>query len=309
MLDTVQIRRSVPRHQPNELIALGWSSSCGHAESDKFKLNLPKMPRLTWTHREDADWLTAEVSLPKFYFGNNVESLNDSQLQTALVDVGAYIEDKAQAAFDVPTAFVGRVDFCHNFKLESESEVKKYIRSFQQVRLPRYDTQAVNDSTVTLYAKSRQVCIYSKFDEVGQDKDLPKSLLASSKGILRIEPRYLKSSSVSALAKRLGTTRTVENLLRSDVSGTVMQSELKRIGADKPILSSVSLHRQLVELFGINKAVKYAGFLEMRNEQGEDFVKVHISKPTYQRIKKELSDAGLWLQAKDNALPSLKIEG
>ena len=308
MIDTVQLRHQSQMPPAAELNSLGFYSACEHSESRKYIANPPKgshLPRLTWTRREDADWLTAEVSLPKLYAGDNVRSLDQRQIDEALGSFQEFVEQKAQAPFNPYTALVGRVDYCHNFQLGSEVEVKNYLRAFQHITHARYSRRVENDSTVTFFNKSRETCVYSKFDEC-LAKEVSPPLVKASNGVLRFENRFIKSQSCSRHAEKLGVERLGAELLRADIAKKTLSQELRRLGMDKTIVTASARAEKLIAKFG-TKATNYLGFLSMYEQFGKNFyTSGGISKATYFRMLGELRKAGL-LIISDRELPALTL--
>jgi hypothetical protein len=309
MIDTVRLRHSRPMPSPDELHAHGFISSCEHSNSRKYISNPPKgsnLPRLTWTRREDTGWLSAEVSLPKFYFGNNVRSLSDSEIESVLSDFGSYVEAKAGVNFEVESSLVSRADFANNFELENETQVKSYLRAFGQISHSRYSRRNENNSTVTFFNKSRQTCIYSKFDEC-LAKEEGSDLIKQSNGLLRFENRFINSQSCRRLAEKLGVERFAGNLLSNGVAKETLRAEMTRLGVDKTVVTSEARSEKLIKHFG-TKASNYLGFLTMYEHSGKDFYQTGgISRATYFRMLSELRKAGL-LIISESELPALKIE-
>ena len=148
MLDTVALRHSRPMPATGDLIALGFHPIvCEH--SNKWVNNPPKgssLPRLTWSRNDGGEWLTAEVSLPKFAKGSNVYTLSENEVKTALSDFEDYTSEVTQTDFNVDAAVVSRVDYAHNFKLQNELDVKEYLKAFQKLSHSRYSRRNDNDS-------------------------------------------------------------------------------------------------------------------------------------------------------------------
>jgi hypothetical protein len=309
MLDTVTIRRAY-RNKPDP--PLGFFEIRRKGDTIIYSRNPPKdshLPRLTWTHqkRTGGSWLSQEVSLPKFYFGNNVQMLNPEQLKTALSDVQDYVERITELDFDVPSAKLSRVDYGYNVQLKDEYEVKAYLRSFNGLFLARYKRVSIDDETVTMKSKSREVCIYSKFQETFKQKDVSDELLQQASGILRFEPRFKTVNACTRLASSLGLENNVQSLLAPETAKKQIKSEMQRLGIGKTIVSEKFMIDRLIEKFG-NRFVDYYGFLKAREILGDNFwTNNTISRATYFRKMKELRDAGCLLNTKEVELTEIKI--
>jgi hypothetical protein len=309
MIDTVQIRRAYKnKSEP----PFGFFQTRKNGDTITYARNPAKgsnLPRLTWTHQErtGGSWLSSEVSLPKFHFGNNVEMLNPEQLKTSLSDVQDYVETTTELAFDVPSAKVGRVDFGYNVQLKDEHEVKAYLRSFNRLFLARYKRVSIDDSTVTMKSPSREICIYSKFDETYKQKDLADEILERASGILRFEPRFKNVAACGRLAKSLGLENNVQSLLTPATAKFQIQAEIKRLGIGKTIKTEKNMIELLMEKFG-NRALDYYGFLKAREVLGDNFwTSGIVSRSVYFRKTLELRKAGCLLVTEDVDLSEIKV--
>jgi hypothetical protein len=309
MIDTVQIRRAYKNKSDPPF---GFFQTRKNGDTITYARNPAKgsnLPRLTWTHQErtGGSWLSSEVSLPKFYFGNNVEMLNPEQLKTSLSDVQDYVETTTELLFDVPSAKLGRVDYGYNIRLKDEYEVKAYLRSFNRLFLAKYKRVSIDDETITMKSKSREVCIYSKFQETYKQKDLSGEILERSSGILRFEPRFKNVAACSRLAKSLGLENNVQSLLTPATAKFQIEAEIKRLGIGKTIKTEKNMIDLLIENFGV-KASDYYGFLKAREILGDSFyTSGAISRATYFRRVSELRNAGCLLVTEDVDLSEIKV--
>jgi hypothetical protein len=309
MIDTVQIRHAYKNKSDPPF---GFFQTRKNGDTISYARNPPKgsnLPRLTWTHQErtGGSWLSSEVSLPKFYFGNNVEMLNPEQLKTSLLDMQEFVETATELPFDVPPAKLGRVDFGYNIRLKDEHEVKAYLRSFNRLFLANYKRVSIDDSTVTMKSPSREICIYSKFDETYKQKDLTNEVLERASGILRFEPRFKNVAACSRLAKSLGLENNVQSLLTPATAKFQIQAEIQRLGIGRTITNDKNMLDLLRENFGI-KASDYYGFLKAREIYGDNFwTSGTISRRTYFRKMKDLREAGCLLDTDEVELSAIQV--
>ncbi len=309
MIDTVQIRHAY-RNKSDP--PFGFFQTRKNGDTISYARNPPKgshLPRLTWTHQErtGGSWLSSEVSLPKFYFGNNVEMLNPEQLKTSLSDMQEFVETATELPFDVPSAKLGRVDFGYNIRLKDEHEVKAYLRSFNRLFLANYKRVSIDDSTVTMKSPSREICIYSKFDETYKQKDLSGDILQQATGILRFEPRFKNVAACTRLATSLSLENNVQSLLTPATAKKQIQAEIQRLGIGRTITNDKNMLDLLRENFGI-KASDYYGFLKAREIYGDNFwTSGTISRRTYFRKMKDLREAGCLLDTDEVELSAIQV--
>ncbi len=233
--------------------------------------------------------------------------LNPEQLEASLSDVQDYVENITDLPFDVPSATLGRVDYGYNFQMEDERVVKAYLRSFNGLFLARYKRVSIDDETVTMKSKSREVCIYSKFQETFKQKDVSSALLQQATGVLRFEPRFKTRAACTRLASSLGLENNAESLLTPETAKGQIQAEIQRLGIGKTITSEIFMLELLIEKFG-KRAADYYGFLKVRELLGDNFwTDGTISRATYFRKTKELRDAGCLLDTKEVELAEIRI--
>jgi hypothetical protein len=309
MIDTVTLRHA---YRNKTLPPLGFFEVRRKGDTITYSRNPPKdshLPRLTWTHQErtGGSWLSSEVSLPKFHFGNNVQMLNPEQLKTSLSDVQEFVETTTELLFDVPSAKLGRVDFGYNVQLKDEHEVKAYLRSFNRLFLAKYKRVSIDDSTVTMKAQSRETCIYSKFQETCNQKDISDELLQQASGILRFEPRFKNAAACTRLATSLSLENSVRALLTPATAKGQIQAEIQRLGIGKTITTERNMIDLLIENFG-NKALDYYGFLKAREVLGDNFwTSGVISRSAYFRKTSELRKAGCLLLTEQVDLSEIRV--
>ncbi len=318
MIDTVAVRHSLAMPPPAGLLALGFSTPCGHAlASSKWVKNPPKgsnLPRLTWSaHDGGKDWLTAEVSLPKFVNGTNVRTLTEPEQQRGIRDLSAFVSEKADVDFDVDAALVGRVDYCYCWQV-GEAYVNAYVASISRASMPHMKRRMDGDTTVTLLSKSRRVQVYGKLAETIEQNRRGKASdddVRAAIGVLRFETGYRTTQSCGRLAKRLNLAdRSGAYLLAPTTAERVIAMDLEKLTADKPIEPLSARMDALRVSFGDGRKLLFLeGFLAYRDRYGDDFWKHGVvSRSLYYKTVRELKDAGLWLGTPTKAtLPGLRL--
>ena len=319
MIDTVAVRHSLAMPPPAGLLALGFSTPCDHAlASSKWVKNPPKgsnLPRLTWSaHDGGKDWLTAEVSLPKFHSGTNVRTLTASQHQTALSDLGVFVSQTAGVDFNIDMALVGRADYDYCWQVGDEARVNAYVASISRASMPHMKRRMDGVTTVTLLSKSRRICVYGKLAETIEQNRRGKASdddVRAAIGVLRFETGYRTTQSCGRLAKRLNLAdRSGAYLLAPTTAERVIAMDLEKLTADKPIEPVSARMDALRASFGDGRKLLFLeGFLAYRDRYGDDFWKHGVvSRSLYYKTARELKDAGLWLDTPTKAtLPGLRL--
>jgi hypothetical protein len=303
---------------PAGLLALGFSTPCGHAlESSKWVKNPPKgsnLPRLTWSFYDGGKaWLSAEVSMGKFVNGTNVRMLTESEQQRGIRDLSAFVSEAADVDFDVDTALVGRVDYCCCWQV-GEAYVNAYVASISRASMPHMKRRMDGDTTVTLLSKSRRVQVYGKLAETIEQNRRGKASdddVRGANGVLRFETGYRTTQSCGRLAKRLNLVdRSGAYLLAPTTAERVIAMDLEKLTADKPIEPLSARMDALRVSFGDGRKLLFLeGFLAYRDRYGDDFWKHGVvSRSLYYKTVRELKDAGLWLGTPTKAtLPGLRL--
>ncbi len=320
MFDTVSFRHSLKLPPPADLLALGWKSACGHVSTtddrQKWLLNLPSSPRLTWSSAPDGGcYLTAECSIPKLIYGNNVVMVGDADLPLAFDFISNYVSEASGTDFDSRSALLGRLDVCHNFQV-GQLNVSSYISGVRSASISRKNRNAINDSTVTFQGKQSKVMVYGKFAEVShlhkQGRATPEEV-SSARGVLRLEASYFKTPAVRRLAEQYGfSDRTACNLLSSEVASGELEKAMSKLNLDRPIVANDDRLDSLARHGYTGTRVEYlTGFLGLLDRFGEDFYQLpelDYKRATYYKRAKACRDAGVWSRsASQKALPALQL--
>jgi hypothetical protein len=319
MFDTFTIRHPV-------------KNPCLDAFTDKggkYVLNRPpvrgySLPQLTYSDAPDGlSYLGVTVSLPKFYYGNNVQMISESDLALAMPAISIDVSDVVGVKFDSWTAKVGRLDFCNNFPV-SEKLVPAYLHALRDASYPRMVRNAFEDGTVNFTntagtrparpSLTERVTVYSKHAEVlaqvragrASDADLQAAV-----GILRVEHRYMTGSRVRRLAAGLRLPdRTAESLLRARVWETIMGETISKLGLDRHIESGDSRLDLVRERFGVGPAYqRLAGFIALLDKHGAaGLFALGYNKETFRRYQKMLDKAGVSItNPTRTTLPPLRL--
>lgn len=310
MIDTVNLLALCPMHQRSQMLAIGFSPTCGHTEQSckhlaRWKYNFPNSlsaPRITWSEAPDRrQWLSASVSLPKILFGSNVYPLqSDEDISRSLLALSEFVSDCSEVRFDALSAKVSRVDFCHDWQL-TPNEVLDYLHTLGRASLPRMRRTLIDDETVQFSNKSHAVVLYDKFQEVISRFSkgfATNEEVSASCGVLRFENRFLKAKACRGLAEKLSLPgRQAKHLLTSSVAFTVMTERMTQLGLDRPIRAGDARLTRLHELYGVGaRFFALAGFMAACDQYGgENLIALGMARASYYRKRRELQKAGVWL--------------
>lgn len=320
MIDTVSLRHSAPLPPPSELAERGFIAKYSYASSDserqRWRLNPPKyaetLPRLTWSSSPSGDWLTTEVSVPKFLFSTNLIQLTDANIQRGLDGISRFVSTTAGVNFDARSALVGRVDYCHNFAVGEGNKIP-YLSAAAHASIPRMKAHRI-ESSLAFTHSSQKILLYDKHDEVasrakkGQASD---GELRESVGLLRLEISHFTSDACRRLSKSYSLPgRSADLLLHSSIAHQEIERGLKMLGLDDVTETVDARLDALREVYGETSHSRcLAGFLYFLDRYGEDFWQHGIGgykRSTYFKYRRELKNAGVWLRS-DRQLPPLRL--
>lgn len=236
MIDTVQIRHRIPTPSKADLLALGFRKSKRSTLIKEVWIKNQKdkadsMPRLTWSRTAGGDWLSVEVSLPKFLFGRNTVWLSQQEILDALDMLSLFVFENANVDFDARTALVGRVHYFNDFRVGAEN-VALYLNAAAKAIIPRMQRR-IEEHGVKFRNKSREVVLYDKNSDfekrmskgkaVEQEKD-------ESSGVIRLEVRTETSDACTRLSDKQGLNRTAQELFTGSSAFQELSNELSNLG-------------------------------------------------------------------------------
>jgi hypothetical protein len=203
-------------------------------------LNQPEnnetLPRLTWSAYPKGDWLTAEVSVPKFLFNNNIVQLSDADISSGLQGIGGFIQDVTGKPFNAHRALVGRVDYCHNFPVGEANKVS-YLSAAVRASISRLTRHHIGDTSLLFQNKSQKLRLYSKHDEVASRANRGRATddeLRASVGLLRLEVSHFTSDACRRLSGRYSLPdRYAELLLNNSIARMEIERGLSMLGLDE----------------------------------------------------------------------------
>lgn len=305
MIDTLAIKHYLARPPKEEdLCSLGWQPRYSTRDGTlcAFIRNESKgsiEPRLTLTLNPKMQWhLKAEASLPKLLRGMNVPLLDESQIESSLRLLSAYVEKWSGRKFDHNTALVCRVDFAKDIHV-GESAIVPMIVKFAHVQIPRYDRTPYNDESVVFTPKgesnSKRISIYNKLAEVMR-RNGSEEEKQNARGILRLEVG-LRTKAISYLTGKLKLpNREVQHALTREVADYVLQDSLQKLQFDAIDSEAHEVIEKLIAHFGTSRAKNLLGFIDLRKRFGEELYKnegLHFPLRTYFRDLADCRKAGV----------------
>lgn len=324
MIDTVTLRHQALLPPPSHLLGRGFTPLCGHLSPEyaqRWKLNQPgdggTRPRLTWSSTPSGPWLSAEVSLPKLLYGDNLAAIEPYEIQRGLGEVSRLVSGTAGVAFDAPSALVGRVDYFWDFPV-GEAEVPRHIDAAGHAAVPRMLRHQIGATTVSFSTQSKRqkstkrITLYGKHEEVlarAREGRASDDELRSSVGLLRLEVSY-RGDGCRRLADRYGTPGHLATyLLRDDIALNELTLALEALGLDKSTEPKDARIDALREIYGDTQHCRtLISFLAYLDRYGEGFWKhgIGFKRSAYYEYARELKKAGLWLRS-DQPLPPLRL--
>lgn len=235
-VDTLgMVHRISRRPSPEELIERGFQSAPGTIPSS-----------ITWFHRGSRAkytprlffyelWgggfgLRADVSLPKFIYGNNISLPSTRELNEALERISHWITREIRLSFDAFTASTCRIDYATNYETVRKNTGAFFDR-YQRFWIPRLKFRPdLSRATSAYYGNaSRMIRMYDKlFQERGPDES-SETNSASDISLIRIEYMLASEPSVVNFAKRLGFPDTKVQTMISDESRKAAITEMSRL--------------------------------------------------------------------------------
>jgi hypothetical protein len=256
-------------------------------------------PTLFHRRSEDGKCYSAiELSLPKFLFGNNIQTLKKSDLEPALLLVSEFASDHFGFQFDALTANVGRIDFQYNFQV-GEDRIYSYLKAASEAE-PNFLKRRIigKIETVDFFNKSRKITLYDKFRESQRQfaKDrISKEILEMAHGILRLEVRFNNTESVKRMANRFNLPNIqAQTILDFTVAKSVLTAAVESLALNKPIIAADNRISKLQQRYGFSSRLqRLVGFLTLCDIFGfSKLIDLGVMKNSaYYRHRKEVFDA------------------
>lgn len=140
-----------------------------------------------------------QVSLPKFYKGDNFNQLSDNETKKTFLKLEKYLRNEAGINTNIKDAIVTRLDTFSNIK--AQYDFRDYSTLFSDLQLTRKEKFEYAGTTFLYKNDSTQLCIYDKIEEAcnSRNKDIKNKYLSYPHNIIRIENRFLKKRRIREL--------------------------------------------------------------------------------------------------------------
>jgi hypothetical protein len=266
---------------------------------------------------DGVQYISAEASLPKFIFGDNVQMLaTGADLNRALGAVEEFASEHFGVAFNAHTANVGRIDFCYNFSV-GEERIFSYLQAAAEAEPAFLKRRIIGKiETVEFFNKSRKIYCYDKSRETAnllKKGKATQETLERARGILRLEARFNTTGAVKQLAlTQFGLPDyTAQTLLDFDIAEKVLTNAIESFCLHEPIVNIDSRIDKLREFYGYGPRLqRLAGFLRLCDAYGyQKVLALGIIKPSaYYKQRNEVRAAGaLVFSAYCSTLPPLMM--
>lgn len=256
-------------------------------------------PTLFHRRADDGKYYSSiELSLPKLYFGNNIQTLKKSDLEPALLMVSEFASDHFGFEFDALTANIGRIDFQYNF-LVGEDRVYAYLKAASEAE-PNYLKRRIigKIETVDFFHKSRKITLYDKFREAQNQFNkgkISKETLEMARGTLRLEVRFGTTETVKDMGRRFNLKNIqAQTILDFDIAKSILTAAIESLCLNKPIITVDDRINKLQQKYGFSSRLqRLVGFLTLCDTFGATkLITLGVMKNSaYYKHRKEILDA------------------
>ena len=312
MFDTVEFRTKRQKPSASELERLGFTKPFDGSGLRWF-WNPPAgsyLPSMTWNTSQSGDYLTVlKVSLPKFLYGNNVETIKtEAEVMRAVDGLSSIVSGITERAFDLRSWDVVRLDICHVWDL-TEKEVAARIRALGGAHVKRMTPDPSYPHGMYWKTDSGTLVAYSKHSDVSaairKGEDIPDEVLQASIGKFRLERRFTDRPAVKRRIVKpfeLGNERA-ENVLRADIAASIINEDIMALNLDKPLESGDERKARLLDRCqGFNnKFFRLSAFLDAYADPYlREQMRSKMNAETFRNYRRDLEAAGVLL---DNPQP------
>lgn len=246
MFDTIALADAVIEQPDVEHVA----AMGGHVRYNRYSgrvagyvVNGPKdskEPRITvnYDHRVDAWRVRAEASVPTWLNGSSLLLPTEEQIDEYLYKIGDFITIKTGLSFDPWNARVTRLDVTRDIAVD-DSHLFTVLARLRHVRLPKYHTHPIDDTTVEFRTKGEKshktIIAYSKKHQLRHEGCL-KDLQMIDQSLLRIEVKHLTNKAVTNLANQLRLRdHKAKNIITALTHNTVIERATTGLGLNSLI--------------------------------------------------------------------------
>jgi hypothetical protein len=293
-VDTIRLTTEQPLRTAEAMLALGFKP-CKRRKWQGYVLDLPPF-KFRWSLH---NYLSVEVSLPRYLHGSNIYTLeSDEEINEALCKLSHDVSTLLGFDFNAHETLLTRVDYAVNLYCANNKQVREILAAMPNALISRMKYHKhKNKPTVYFNNKSRQICIYDKYDAMrNQLKRGSATVEQLNKAIamLRLELRFRKGRSCRNLFKRLRLPdRKAKTLLTIDIATLMLGEVISALNLDKPIVFRDERLALLRERFGASTYLKLFRFITDCEVHGIEQVKNTMPYSTFRKRYNLLREAGL----------------
>ena len=267
---------------------------------------------------EGIPYLRVEFSVPKMFYGHNLESVGVEGALEACLLVKKAFENMTGVLLPGPGAWaIYRCDVCANFVLPSPVMVSSYLRYMGKMDFPRRNGHLIKNQTVYFSSRHNTLKIYDKgaefkvHDAARFVNDIERQRLQNKASrILRCEVelkkriRYLMEKFEKENNVRLETFKGYP--MFDDFLNIVdLNNELSRcldkflVGRETRAMHSLDVLKKLNSEFSLIKARGCYAVYMMIVTQGQEETKRQVPKSTYYRVISILRELNISVMCSD----------
>ena len=216
--------------------------------------------------------------------------------------VNELIKSKSEILPKLKKCNLRRMDFCINAELESQEQVKAYIKTMKRANVPpklelyeQYDEiskrkKPMKDDFTVWSSEYVAVSIYNKYAEMKSQKKgvFPESEIQRAKNIVRIEIRCMEGK-IQALKKKYGIETIRQFMRNGDEIGTYLFNYYltKMLGEGKIFTLKDTLERIDMSGYRADNITKLKEFVQTANmlRSAADAVKIYKSTDGKKEVK------------------------
>ncbi|HRI04947.1 MAG: phage/plasmid replication protein [Pyrinomonadaceae bacterium] len=239
-----------------------------------------------------------ELSIPKLLFRHNAKLPNQEELCACLNQLTNYVSSHIGRPFTAMNAAVSRVDYTRDIFIGNSGVITE-LRRLRGRRLARCTRQTFEDTTIyfTSKAKTFQVRIYSKLDEVIAHSPLNEMALIEAAGILRFEICLKNRRTVVQRTKHLHpASLNADGLLTQSTSDQMFDDLFHSLDWQPGGSECIGTIDSIMQVYPGTTGLALLGYLQAIEHYGGSPVRLAllgIRKATYYRNKRRLKDCGI----------------
>ncbi len=256
---------------------------------------------LNWNSYDEGNTkIFLQISLPKFFKGNNFKPTDLYNLKSDLKKIEKYLKEKVGIYTNILNATISRLDTFLNLK--TKYTFKTYNEILSNLKLSRYKNFEYAGTTFLYKNTQAQICIYDKREEM-KNQDIE---LKYSGNFVRIENRLLKKKKILDSLGYVEVSKMPDNLsiiketYKNNIETKIFRDEGKEV-IDKNVLAKENLLSYLQDLKKekgnrfFNHFIKTVGYLYLNDfnklKNLEDSIKeIANNKMQLSRFNRTMSD-------------------